>query len=131
MTFNQDTYIHDLLSVCGGENIFAERGRRFPLEADLGQAQPYPDDDPRVQGRDRRYPRITLDEVVQMQPDVILLPGEPYAFAEEHVETFAKLDIPAARDKRIHLVDGPWLTWPGTRVAYALDNLPALLYPMD
>lgn len=105
MTFNQDTYIHDLLWVCGGVNVFAER--------------------------DTRYPRVTLDEVVAAQPDVILLPSEPFKFTEAHLPIFAALDVPAARNNRIHLIDGSLLTWHGTRIAYTFDMLPALLVPTE
>lgn len=131
MTFNHDTYMHDLLTVCGGTNVFAERERVYPLEADLGAARPLPPDDPRVAGRDTRYPRVTLDEVVAAQPDVILLPSEPYAFSEADIPMFAALDVPAARSHRIHLVDGTLLTWHGTRVAYALNEIPSLFYPAE
>ena len=31
MTFNQETFPHDLLAVFGGRNIFAERQRQYPL----------------------------------------------------------------------------------------------------
>lgn len=127
MTFNQDTYIHDLLWVCGGVNVFGMRDRQYPLKADLHQAEPFAPDDPRIEGRDTRYPRITLDEVVAAQPDVILLPSEPFEFTEAHIPIFAALDIPAAHHNRIHLVDGSLLTWHGTRLAYAFDTLPALL----
>ena len=105
MTFNADTYSHDLLQVCGGSNVFA--------------------------GHETRYPRITLDDVVAAQPDVILLPSEPFAFDEAHVATFAALDIPAAHQSNIHLVDGSLLTWHGTRLAYALDEIPPLMCPQD
>lgn len=127
MTFNADTYMHDLLRICGGQNVFADRERQYPLQADLEQAEPYPSDDPRVAGRDTRYPRVTLDEVVAAQPEVILLPSEPFAFNEQHIPIFAALDIPAAKNNRIHLVDGSLLTWHGTRIAYAFDTFPALL----
>jgi ABC-type Fe3+-hydroxamate transport system substrate-binding protein len=30
MTINRDTYIHDMLSVCGARNIFADRPERYP-----------------------------------------------------------------------------------------------------
>ena len=105
MTFNADTYMHDLLQVCGGSNVFAEN--------------------------DTRYPRIKMDDVAAAQPDVILLPSEPFAFDETHVATFAALDIPAAHQGHIHLVDGSLLTWHGTRVAYALDEIPPLMCPQD
>lgn len=128
MTFNADTYIHDLLRVCGGTNIFADRERLYPLTADLGQAEAWPEDDPRWQGRDVRYPRVTWEEVVAHQPDVILLPSEPYAFDEDDLPLFERLDVPAARNGRIHLVDGSLLTWHGTRLAYALEVLPKLIH---
>ncbi|NDJ76591.1 MAG: ABC transporter substrate-binding protein [Chloroflexi bacterium] len=127
MTFNVQTYAHDVLWVCGGVNVFAERERQFPLGADLGTAEPLPDDDPRVQGRDRRYPRITLDEVVAAQPEVVLLPDEPYEFGPADRDVFQVLDIPAAHSGRIHVIDGSLLTWHGTRVGFALRDLPELL----
>ncbi len=125
MTANGETYVHDVLRVCGGMNIFADRERQFPLRADLGEAEPLPAEDARVQGRDTRYPRISMEEVVAAQPDVILLPSEPFLFTDAHVNIFRELDVPAAKNNRIHLVDGTLLTWHGTRVAYAFDQLPA------
>jgi len=129
MTFNVDTYMHDLIRVCGGQNIFADRERQFPLAADLGQAEPYMLDDSRVQGQDKRYPRVTLEEVEFHQPDIILLPSEPFQFSKEHIEMFADLDVPAVKNNRIHLVDGSYLSWHGTRVAYALNEIPELISP--
>lgn len=125
MTANHETYLHDVLRVCGGENVFADRERQFPLQADLGETEALPADDTRIQGRDTRYPRITMEEVAAAQPDVILLPSEPFLFTDAHVTIFRELDIPAAKNNRIHLVDGTLLTWHGTRLAYAFDQLPA------
>ena len=127
MTANQDTYLSDILFVCGGINAFAERERQFPLKADLGEAEALATDDRRVIGRDTRYPRVTMEEVEAAQPDIILLPSEPYHFTEAHIALFKELDVPAAQHNRIRLVDGQWLTWHGTRVAYALNDLPNLL----
>jgi len=131
MTFNADTYAHDLLRVCGAVNVFAERERKIPLKADLGQAEPYSEDDPRATGRDIRYPRVTLAEVEAAQPDIILLPSEPFSFSEQHIPLFAALDVPAARNNAIILVDGSLLTWHGTRIARAFDLLPRLLCPSE
>jgi ABC-type Fe3+-hydroxamate transport system substrate-binding protein len=124
MTVNANTYVHDLLRVCGGLNVFAEPERLYPLKADLGEAEADPSGD-----RDTRYPRVTLDEVEAAQPDVILLPSEPFLFTEAHLPVFSQLEVPAARTGRIHLVDGTLLTWHGTRLAYALDQIPVLLGP--
>jgi ABC-type Fe3+-hydroxamate transport system substrate-binding protein len=130
MTFNADTYAHDLLRVCGATNVFAERERLYPLKADLGQADAYPKDDLRAQGRDTRYPRVTMEEVEAAQPDMILLPSEPFPFTEEHIPLFEALDTPARNRKDgIILVDGSLLTWHGTRLAHAMNTLPPLMCP--
>lgn len=126
MTINADTYVHDVVRLCVGTNVFAERERHYPLTADLGQQPPYTPDDPRLQGRDTRYPRVTWAEVTAAAPDVILLPSEPFKFTEEHLPLFQQLPVPAAQNKRIFLVDGSLLTWHGTRLAYAMQQLPAL-----
>lgn len=127
MTFNNETYVHDLLHTCGVENVFADRVRQYPLAADLGNAEPLSSDDLRLQDLDVRYPRITLDEVVAAQPDMVLLPDEPYMFTQADADEISRLDIPAAKNGQILLVDGSLLTWHGTRIAYALRDLPPLL----
>lgn len=124
MTFNRLTYAHDVLAHCGGENVFADRERRYPLEADLGLAAA---EDPGE--RDTRYPRVTAAEVIHVSPEIILLPDEPYPFNEQDEASLRRLlaDTPAVRSGRIVRVDGSLLTWHGTRLARALAELPALL----
>jgi ABC-type Fe3+-hydroxamate transport system substrate-binding protein len=124
MTFNAETFAHDLLFTCGALNVFGERERRFPLAADLGEAEPLPADDPRLAGRDTRYPRLALAEVEAAQPEIILLPTEPYVFTESDALSFDHLDVPAVRNGHIYLVEGSWITWHGTRMARAFRNLP-------
>jgi ABC-type Fe3+-hydroxamate transport system substrate-binding protein len=127
MTINQDTYIHDLLATLALENVFADRVRQYPLKADLGEADPIPEDDPRVADRDVRYPRVTLEEIEEMQPELILLPSEPFEFEAAHAEILYNLDIPAAHYGTIYLIDGSLLSWHGTRIAYALTEMPPIL----
>lgn len=127
MTFNAQTFAHDLLFTCGALNVFAERERQFPLAADLGQAAPLPPDDRRRIGRDTRYPRITLAEVEALQPEIILLPTEPYAFSEADALAFDGLDVPAVRNGHVYIVEGSWITWHGTRIARAFRNLPPVI----
>jgi ABC-type Fe3+-hydroxamate transport system substrate-binding protein len=127
MTFNAQTFAHDLLFTCGALNVFAERERQFPLAADLGRAEPLAADDPRRAGRDTRYPRITLAEVEAAQPEIILLPTEPYAFTEADALAFDALDVPAVRNGHVYLVEGSWITWHGTRIARAFRNLPPVI----
>jgi iron complex transport system substrate-binding protein len=133
MTFNHETYTHDLLAMFGGENVFATRKRRYPLSADLTPIGGKPilaedgetDHDP---ARDTRYPRVGLEEVRVAAPDVILLPSEPFAFSEEHRQQMIEWlsDTPAVQNDRVYLVDGSLLTWHGTRIARALQELPFL-----
>jgi ABC-type Fe3+-hydroxamate transport system substrate-binding protein len=130
MTANRATYLHDVLRVCGGENVFAARKRRYPLAADLDPER-HAADAPDL-GRDTRYPRVSPAEVAAAAPDVILLPSEPYPFNTADCEAWAAWpDVPAVRHGRIHLVDGSALTWAGTRLALALAELPALLFPVE
>ena len=102
MAVGGDTYAHDLLTLCGGSNVFAARG-------------------------DRRYPRVTLDDVVAAAPEVVLLPDEPYAFAASDVAELRRLPIPAAQSGRLHLIDGTWVSWYGSRIERALRAIRSLL----
>ena len=124
MTFNYQTYANDVLAKVGGMNVFTARERRYPLEADLGTAEPEDAGE-----RDTRYPRVTIDEVIESKPDVILLPDEPYAFEESHKSQIEEwlADTPAVETGRVHLIDGSLLTWHGTRLAKAVADLPTYL----
>jgi ABC-type Fe3+-hydroxamate transport system substrate-binding protein len=93
-----DTYAHDLLTLAGGRNVFAERGTR-------------------------RYPRVTLDDVIAAAPDVVILPDEPFAFGASDVAELRRLPLPAARSGRIHVIDGTWVSWYGPRIARAIGAL--------
>lgn len=100
MTINADTYIHEMLRVCGAVNVFGDA----------------PD----------RYPTITLEDVAARRPAVILLPDEPFRFRRAHLKDFDLYpDLPAVQHRRIHLVDGKLFSWHGPRIADALRALPA------
>lgn len=107
MTISGRTYVSDLLRVCGGENVFSS------LAGQKGET---------------RYPRVGLADILAARPEVILLPSEPYAFGQSDAEFWlAQPDLPAALNNRVHLVDGSLLTWHGTRLAKALQEIPVLL----
>jgi ABC-type Fe3+-hydroxamate transport system substrate-binding protein len=124
MTFNHETYAHDLLACCGAENVFGDRVRRYPLAADLGRAEAESPGE-----RDTRYPRVTSQEVILASPEVILLPSEPYAFNDKEAEVIRQhlADTPAVRAGRVYMLDGSLITWHGTRLARALAEIPAYL----
>jgi len=97
MTVNNDTFVHALLANAGGVNVFGAM----------------PD----------RYPTVTLEQIREASPDVVLLSTEPFPFAERHIEELAgKTGIPR---ERIVVVDGELLSWHGSRtprgIVYAGD----------
>ena len=103
MAASGDTYIGDLLRRAGAVNIFERH-------------------------RGGRYPRISLKELIDADPEVILLPGEPYRFGERHrAELSALHGITAARDGNVLLCDGQTITWWGIRTADALPAVARLL----
>ena len=123
MTFNAHTYPSDLLATLGAENVFAQRERRYPLLADVGQvAAEAPGE------RDTRYPRVTRAEVLSAQPDLIVLPDEPFAYSQKDVDAMREwfAGTPAAENGNIVAVYGSLLMWPGTRLALALGELDGL-----
>jgi ABC-type Fe3+-hydroxamate transport system substrate-binding protein len=102
MAFNADTFAGDLLSCAGGDNVCA--------------------------GRVERYPVVDLDEIRRADPQVILLPDEPYRFADRHRAALEPLsDSSAGRDGRIYLIDGKALSWYGHRTGPALRTFRRLL----
>jgi ABC-type Fe3+-hydroxamate transport system substrate-binding protein len=124
MTFNWDTYSHNVLRHCGGLNIFEKRERRYPLLADLGQAEAED-----AGSRDTRYPRVLPHEVIGNKPEIILIPSEPYSFSVDDVNEIVELlsETPAVRSGNVVRIDGRLVTWHGTRLAQALVELPNIL----
>lgn len=101
-TANETTYMHDLLRVCGGQNVFGN----------------LPD----------RYPTVTLEDIVAARPDIVLVPDVPFPFtpaqADALREALAVAHVAAGvTPGRIVPIDGTLLTWPGTRVGYAMQEL--------
>jgi ABC-type Fe3+-hydroxamate transport system substrate-binding protein len=125
MTIRADTFISDMLDVCGASNVFGDRTRRYPLMADLGRAAPLPA--AKVEDRDVRYPRITVDELIARSPDAIVLPDEPYLFGEKEAAVLRALPIPAAARGAVAFTSGKDLCWYGARSVDAIDKVKALV----
>jgi len=64
-----------------------------------------------------RYPPLSLDQLREARPDVVLLPSEPFAFRAEHAAEL--LDLAS----RARLVDGELLFWHGSRLQQAWEWL--------
>jgi ABC-type Fe3+-hydroxamate transport system substrate-binding protein len=119
MTVNGQTYVSDALRLAGGENVFADRQRMYPLAADFGQAVPRP-----AGTRDTRYPRISLDEVVHRAPEIVLLPDEPHPFSEADAEVFRRA-LPSGT--RVIRCGGKDFSWYGAQSVAGLPRLRSLI----
>ena len=64
-----------------------------------------------------RYPKVDLDHVRELEPEVVLLPDEPYAFTSEHKSDFEGWGA------RIVIFDGTLLSWYGPQTAEAIRGL--------
>jgi ABC-type Fe3+-hydroxamate transport system substrate-binding protein len=93
MSLAADTYGSSLLDLLGVGNVFA-------------------------QSIDR-YPSVTLDEVATLAPNLVVLPSEPYPFAERHLAEVER-EVPGVPTV---LVDGRDLFWWGIRTPAAAERL--------
>jgi ABC-type Fe3+-hydroxamate transport system substrate-binding protein len=94
MVVGSSTFTGDILARLGLDNVYAEHPGR--------------------------YPRVDVDDILARQPDVVVLPDEPYPFsAADGPEMFP--GCPVA------LVDGRSLTWYGPSLVTARDLLSAKL----
>ncbi len=71
MTIGGDTFINELLTIAGFENVFKDK---------------------------KRYPIISLEDIEQQKPDYIFLSTEPFPFKEKYFEEFASLAPPVLVD---------------------------------
>jgi ABC-type Fe3+-hydroxamate transport system substrate-binding protein len=86
MVVGSDTFAGDVAARLGLRNVYAD----------------HPD----------RYPHVTLDHMAARQPDIIVLPDEPYPFsASDGPEMFP--------GQRVALVEGRSLTWYGPSLVSA------------
>jgi ABC-type Fe3+-hydroxamate transport system substrate-binding protein len=85
MTIGGDTFIHDMLTKAGFENAFADK---------------------------KRYPIITIDDIIAAQCDFMFLSSEPYPFSQKHIDELSSL-IPSSKSI---LADGEMFSWYGSRL---------------
>jgi ABC-type Fe3+-hydroxamate transport system substrate-binding protein len=97
MTCNRDTYASSLLHALGVANVFGDAPTR--------------------------YPQVALADVAARDPDLVVLPDEPYPFGRRHVPEVQRA-LPRAR---VVLVDGRDCFWWGIRTPAAAARLAAVL----
>ncbi len=84
-----ESYGHDLVEQAGGRNVLADKPR---------------------------YPELTREELIELGPELIVLPDEPYPFKERHLAEFSGI-------AETRLIDGKVLWWYGPRMADAIRSL--------
>lgn len=92
MTVGGDTFIHDIMRHGGFANVFKSS---------------------------MRYPELSVADLIDADPEVVLLPSEPFPFLEKHVPEVRQM-LPKAQ---IHLVDGQLFSWYGSRLIHTPDYL--------
>ena len=105
MTVNSRTIHHDLIRLAGGENMTA----REPIT----------------------YPRISMEEIIGRQPDVILISSMQRGgrFEKAREEWLRWTSIPAAKMGRVHLIDSDLIDRPSPRVVEGLERMAELIHP--
>ncbi len=91
MVAGPDTYINALLQIAGLQNL--------------------------APAQEQRYPSLSREEIESLNPELILLSSEPYAFTAGHTLDFWP-DCPEVR-----VIDGARFTWYGSRLIKALQYL--------
>lgn len=83
-----DTFINEMLKLTGCENALEKWGEDG-----------------------KRYPTITVEQMIELNPERIFLSSEPFPFTEEHVTELAD-KLPS----KIRVIDGEAFSWYGTGV---------------
>lgn len=92
MTVGRDTYIHSVLEHWNLENVFGDL---------------------------TRYPKVTLYDLAERDPELILLSSEPFPFKEKHLAEFEE----AFPNTRTLLAEGEWFSWYGSHMLHAFRRL--------
>jgi len=98
MVAGRQTFIHDMLTRCGFDNAFADKGNG-------------------------RYPEVTIADIQAAKLDAILLSSEPFPFAAQHRQAFQAMCPGTA----VYLVDGELFSWYGSRLLLAAAYLQRLV----
>lgn len=64
-----------------------------------------------------RYPELSLEKLIELSPENLLLSSEPFPFKEKHILGFQKL-LPKTK---IQLVDGELFSWYGSRLLHSAE----------
>lgn len=128
MAAGGDTFIHDLLGVCGFENIF-KNINRYPeifIKPVINTQQPIDKNTSAVNNSPssvNSHLSTNNYQLTTQKCQLLLLSSEPYPFKQNHLEDLCTL-LPATR---IMLVDGEMFSWYGSRLLHAAKYLKNLV----
>ncbi|BAX79572.1 helical backbone metal receptor [Labilibaculum antarcticum] len=81
MAVGKDTFINSMIEKCGFRNA--------------------------IEDIDSRYPKLSKEEIIDLNPDLIFLSSEPFPFTKKHIQDIQNL-LP---NTKIELVDGEMFSW--------------------
>jgi ABC-type Fe3+-hydroxamate transport system substrate-binding protein len=76
-----------------------------------------------IEEHNSRYPTLSLNDIVNLNPELIFLSSEPYPFKETHVKELQK-QLP---DAHILIVDGELFSWYGSRLTHSVKYFNELI----
>jgi ABC-type Fe3+-hydroxamate transport system substrate-binding protein len=88
MTVGQNTFINNIIEKIGFTNVV----------------------------QNSRYPEISIEEMLKLNPQNILLSSEPYPFKQKHIDQLQVM-LPSAN---IRLIDGEMFSWYGSRMKHSV-----------
>ncbi|RLE51688.1 MAG: cobalamin-binding protein, partial [Candidatus Methanomethylicota archaeon] len=107
MSVGPGTFIHDLITIAGGENIFHDAKTQYPI--------------------------ISAEEVISRNPDVIILPDSymaEYNITVDQVKNRPGWSaINAVKNDKIYFIDEDLLVRPGPRLVDGLEQLAKIIHP--
>jgi ABC-type Fe3+-hydroxamate transport system substrate-binding protein len=96
MTIGGDTFIHAMLEMSGFNNLFSTSSR---------------------------YPVLSVNDLIDADPDHIFLSSEPFPFKQKHLHDIQLL----CPRSQLSLVDGEAFSWYGTRLIHSFPYLCQLI----
>ena len=97
MSVGTDTYIHSMLNYVGLKNVITQHTQKT------------------------RYPEVSVEDILNLQPKLILLSSEPFPFKQRHIDEIEKqCNIPTLK------VDGEMFSWYGSRLQFFNNHWKAL-----
>ena len=105
MTVNKKTFHHDLITLAGGRNM---TGDEYIT-----------------------YPRISLEEVIKKNPDIIIISSMERGgrFEKARQEWLKWTSIPAVKNNRVHLIDSDLIDRPSPRIIDGLEAMARIIHP--